>query len=54
MFTYHYYLVGTLDRFNSGKLAEVNQRTKNDVSNISRLHTICADNSSIIENKMAV
>ena len=31
------YLVGTLDRFNSGKRAEESQRVKHDVSNLANL-----------------
>ena len=31
------YLVGTLDRFNSGKRAEESQRVKHDVSNLASL-----------------
>lgn len=48
------YLVGTLDRFNSGKLAEVNQRTKNDVSDLSRFRAMTDEvvTSQSIENKV--
>lgn len=45
------YLVGTLDRFNSGKRAEESERVKHDVSNLASLE---AYTDSILDNPVEV